>query len=119
MFAYKQVILPVLSEIRAALQSIYGIGKYKAFFICARLGFSFPFMLNSLNTYYSMFLFVVLDYFSWLDARIRRIYKQNVRFLVELNTYKGIRHKDSLPVRGQRTRTNSKTKKKNKFNYNE
>lgn len=119
MFAYKQVILPILAEIRASLQHIYGIGKYKAFCICARLGLSFPFMLKSLNNYYSMFLFFILDYYSWLEARIKRIYKQNVRFLVELNTYKGFRHKDNLPVRGQRTRTNAKTKKKNKFNYND
>lgn len=119
MFAYKQVILPVLSEIRAALQYIYGVGKYKAFYICARLGFGFPFTLKSLNTYYSMFLFFILDYFTWLEARIKRIYKQNVRFLVDLNSYKGIRHKDRLPVRGQRTRTNSKTRKKTKFNYND
>lgn len=119
MFAYKQVILPVISEIRASLQHIYGIGKYKAFCICARLGFGFPFTMKSLNTYYSMFLFFILDYYTWLEARIRRIYKQNVRFLVELNSYKGLRHKDRLPVRGQRTRTNSKTRKKTKFNYND
>jgi len=114
MFAYKQVILPNLSEIRMALQHIYGIGKYKAFSICARLGLGFPFTLNNLNNYYSMFLFFVLDYYSWLEARIKRIYKQNIIFLVELNSYKGIRHKDNLPVRGQRTRTNSKTTKKKK-----
>lgn len=64
MFAYKQVILPVLSETRAALQSIYGIGKHKAFCICARLGFGFPFFMKSLNTYFSMFLFFILDYYT-------------------------------------------------------
>lgn len=119
MFAYKQVILPVLSEIRSALQHIYGVGKYKAFCICARLGFGFPFIMKNLNNYYSMFLFFILDYFTWLEARVKRIYKQNIRFLVELNTYKGLRHKDNLPVRGQRTRTNAKTKKKIRLVYND
>ena len=64
MFAYKQVMLPAIAEIRAALQHIYGVGKYKAFCICARLGFGFPFTMKSLNTYYSMFLFFVLDYYT-------------------------------------------------------
>lgn len=44
---------------------------------------------------------------------------QNIKKLYEINAYKGLRHKDSLPTRGQRTRTNASTKKKIKLIFNE
>lgn len=117
MFAYKQVILQLTLEIRAALKHIYGIGKYKAFCICARLGLSFPFIMKNLNNYYFMMLAFILDFYSWLEARIKRFYSQNIKKLIEISIYRGLRHKDSLPTRGQRTRTNAKTKKGIKINF--
>jgi len=50
-----------------------------------------------------------------LEIRIKHYVFQNIKKLFEINTYKGLRHKDSLPTRGQRTRTNASTKKK--LNY--
>jgi small subunit ribosomal protein S13 len=120
MFSYKQVILQVSLEIRSALQHIYGIGKHKAFLICSKLGLSFPFVLKNLNNYYFMMLTFILDFHSWLEARIKRIYYYNIKVLIETLTHRGLRHKDNLPTRGQRTRTNAKTRKKrSKFVYNE
>ena len=106
------VNVPDNAHIVIGLQHIYGIGKHKAFCICARLGLSFPFLMHNLNNYYFMLLSFILDFFSWLEVRIRRIYTLNIKKLVDINTYKGLRHKDKLPVRGQRTRTNAKTKKR-------
>ena len=63
-FAYKQVIFQVSLEIRSALQHIYGLGKHKAFCICARLGLAFPFIMNNLNNYNYMLLIFVLDFFT-------------------------------------------------------
>lgn len=113
-FAYKQVIFKVHLEIRSALRFIYGVGRHKAFFLCARLGLAFPFMMNNLNNYNFMLLCFILDFFSWLEVRVRRFYTINVKKLVDINCYKGLRHKDKLPVRGQRSRTNAKTKKRTK-----
>lgn len=112
MFTYKQVIFKLDLEIRSALTQVYGIGKYKAFCISAKLGLSYPFVMKDMNNYYFMVLAFILDFYSWLEARIKRYYSQNIKKLIEINTYKGLRHKDSLPTRGQRTRTNAKTKKK-------
>ena len=64
MFAYKQVILQLNLEIRSALKHIYGIGKYKALCICARLGLSYPFIMKNLNNYYFMILAFILDFYS-------------------------------------------------------
>lgn len=62
-FAYKQVILQVIYEIRAALQHIYGVGNYKALCIASRMGLSYPFVMKNFNNYYFMFLSFVLDFY--------------------------------------------------------
>jgi small subunit ribosomal protein S13 len=83
------------------------------------MGLTSTFFLGNLNTYYSSVLSYLLDYFSWLEVRIKRVIYQNIKILFDNNSYKGIRHKDSLPVRGQRTRTNACTKKRYKIVLNE
>lgn len=50
---------------------------------------------------------------------MKRLYYYNIKILIEIGIYRGIRHKDNLPVRGQRTRTNSKTRKNSRFVFNE
>jgi len=111
MFLYKQVYLSINKEIRNSLTDIYGIGRYKAMVISTKIGFSFPFSINNLNYYYFKFLTCILDGFTWLEMRIKRVINTNVTNLIEINCYKGIRHRDRLPCRGQRTRTNASTMK--------
>jgi small subunit ribosomal protein S13 len=115
MFTYKQYNLDIKRDIRLSLQLIYGIGWLKSIFICSRLGFSYPFSLNNINLYNFFILTYILDFFTWLEIRIKRIIFQNIKNLYKIESYKGIRHKDSLPVRGQRTRTNASTKKRYKI----
>lgn len=112
MFSYKQYNFNEKREIRCNLQLIYGIGWLKSIFICSRLGLSYPFIINRTNIYNYMLLSYVLDFFTWLEVRIRRIIFQNIKNLYNIESYKGLRHKDSLPCRGQRTRTNASTRKK-------
>lgn len=64
MFTYKQVIFNLDLEIRSALKQVYGIGKYKALCICARLGLSYPFIMKDMNNYYFMILAFILDFYS-------------------------------------------------------
>jgi len=54
-----------------------------------------------------------------LEVRIKRVIHQNLKRAYEINSYKGLRHKDGLPVRGQRTRTNASTKKRYKIILND
>ena len=120
MFVYKQVIFNKYEqEIKPALQIIYGVGKYKSFLISAKMGLSSIYFLGYLNNYNSFLLSFLLDFFTWLEVRIKRFIFQNIKSLFDNKSYKGLRHKDSLPVRGQRTRTNASTKKRYKIILNE
>jgi len=106
-------------EIRAALQLIYGIGWYKSLIICSKIGLSYPFLFKYLNMYNKSLLIFILDFYTWLEVRIKRLVYQNIKKYYDIMSYRGIRHKDSLPVRGQRTRSNARTKKRYKILLNE
>jgi|SRR3954468_15949052 small subunit ribosomal protein S13 len=118
MFSYKQYNFSEKREIRSTLQLIYGLGWQKAIFICSRLGLSYPYSFSRVNMYNYLLLSYVLDFFTWLEVRIKRFIFQNIKNLYIIECYKGLRHKDSLPVRGQRTRTNACTKKRYKIILN-
>jgi len=118
MFTYKQYSLNIKRDIRLSIQSIYVIGWIKSIFICARLGLAYPYSLSNLNLYNYFILAYILEFFTWLEVRIKRIIFQNIKNLYKIESYKGLRHKDSLPTRGQRTRTNASTKKKYKIILN-
>lgn len=83
------------------------------------MGLSFPFLFKNLNNYHLQLLSYILDYYTWLEVRIKHYIFQNIKRLFEISSYKGLRHKDSLPTRGQRSRTNASTKKKIKYIFNE
>jgi small subunit ribosomal protein S13 len=83
--------------------------------MCSRLGLAYPYPLNSFNLYNYFILTYILEFFTWLEVRIKRTIFQNIKNLYVIGSYKGLRHKDSLPVRGQRTRTNASTKKRYKI----
>lgn len=115
MFVYKQTILDINKEVRSSLQSIYGIGWNKSIVICSKIGLAYPFYFKNLNFYNYTLLSFVLDFFTWLEVRIKRIIYQNIKNYFDIKTYKGLRQKDSLPCRGQRTRTNASTRKRYKL----
>jgi len=119
MLLYKQYSLNDNKEIRSALQFIYGIGWYKSIIICSKIGLSYPFLLKYLNNYNKSLLIFILEHYTWLEIRIKRIIYYNIKKYYDILSYKGIRHKDALPVRGQRTRSNAKTKKRHKILLNE
>jgi small subunit ribosomal protein S13 len=119
MFVYKQYNLNLNKEIRSSLQLIYGIGWYKSILICSKMGLAYPFLFKNLNSYNKHLLSFILDFYTWLEVRIKRIIYQNIKKYFDIESYVGIRHKDRLPVRGQRTRTNAKTKKRFKYLLND
>jgi small subunit ribosomal protein S13 len=114
MFFYKKLKLKQNCAIQDALQSIYGIGNYKSLLMCIKFGLAYPFSINNLNVYLVGVFRFILDEYTWLDARIKRIISQNIKKLLEIGCYRGQRHFLKLPCRGQRTRTNAKTCKKKK-----
>jgi ribosomal protein S13 len=59
MFSFRNAIFPIDRELRSSLQVMSGIGYYKSFLICAKVGFSFPFSMSNLNFYF----FTLLSFF--------------------------------------------------------
>jgi len=119
MFIYKQITFNYGKELRAGLLNIYGVGWHKSIFICARIGLFYPFYISNLNIYNWCLLSFILDFFTLLEIRVKRVIYQNIKKKYDIASYKGIRHKDSLPVRGQRTRTNASTRKRYKIILND
>jgi small subunit ribosomal protein S13 len=111
MFIYKQKTLNLNKNIINSLQYIYGIGWYKSSLITSKMGLSFLLAFKNLNFFTLQLLSFILDFFTWLEIRIKRYIYQNIKMQFEILSYVGIRHKDSLPVRGQRTRTMLQLKK--------
>lgn len=105
-------------KVYIALTKIYGLGKHQCFQICNELGISSEKSLKQLTQIELEKLanFITQNYAIGLD--IKRVTLQNIHRLIKIGTYRGFRHIDSLPVRGQKTHGNSKTVRKFKFNLN-
>ena len=112
MFLFKQRYLKENVEIRNSLKEIYGIGSFKSMYICIKLGLGYPYSIDNLNFYNYFLLISLLEELTWLEVRIKRVISENIKNLFKINCYKGFRHRDSLPCRGQRTRTNAKSCKR-------
>jgi len=67
--------------------------------------------VSELNNYYKDLLFYYLEFFIMNNAHIERYVSLNIKKLIDLLTYRGIRHQACLPVHGQRTRTNANTQR--------
>lgn len=102
--------LPNQKHIWIALTSIYGIGRTRAREICAATGVSTSTKVKDLTD-------AEVDKIRGEVAKVtvegdlRRTVSMNVKRLMDLGTYRGMRHRRGLPVRGQRTRTNARTRK--------
>lgn len=117
MFLFRNTTLPKKREVRASLSKVYGISWYKANLIADRSGLKYPYYNTQLNRYKKYYLIYLLKKLIKIDTKIKRKINNNInRHLTNLS-YKGLRHKLCLTVRGQRTRTNSATqRKKRKIN---
>jgi Ribosomal protein S13 len=80
--------------------------------ITSKLGFAYPFFINNLNNYNFALIFFMLKRLTLSETRLRRSVANNIKTLIEMDCYRGLRHKLFLPVRGQRTRTNAGTRRR-------
>lgn len=111
-FSFRNFQLPRNVELRASLGRIYGVGKYRADLVAAKLGISYPFSASKLNNYYYNILTNFLNKMLLSKAKIERAIEMRIKLFKSNLSYKGLRHKLFLPVRGQRTRTNARTIKR-------
>jgi small subunit ribosomal protein S13 len=102
--------IPVQKHVVVALQSIYGIGPTRAAKICGLAKVKTTTKMKDLTEAELEALRVEVSKYS-VEGDLRREVAMNIKRLTDLNCYRGIRHKRGLPVRGQRTHTNARTRK--------
>jgi small subunit ribosomal protein S13 len=102
--------IPLNKHIVIALTSIYGIGHSSAKKICEAAGIAPETPVKDLAEPEVAKLRTAVASFT-VEGDLRRETSMNVKRLMDLGTYRGIRHRRGLPLRGQRTRTNARTRK--------
>ncbi len=105
------VDLPKEKPIWVALQSIYGIGSTSSKHIMAAAGVAPSIRVKELSEEQVGQIRDVMDKQYRVEGDLRREVQSNIKRLVEIGCYRGTRHRMRLPVHGQRTRTNARTKK--------
>jgi small subunit ribosomal protein S13 len=104
------VNIPNHQHAEIALTAIYGIGRARARAICAAAGVTFSTKMKDLSDNDMDKLREQVAKFS-VEGDLRRELSMNIKRLMDLGCYRGVRHRRGLPVRGQRTRTNARTRK--------
>lgn len=98
-------------HVNVALTYIYGIGRSSADDICAKAKIDPNRMMNDLSQDEVGELRALIDAEYKVEGRLRTEIGLNIKRLMDIGCYRGLRHRKGLPVRGQRTRTNSRTRK--------
>ncbi len=104
------VNLPVQKQVWIGLTSIYGVGRSRARRICAEAGVQEVTKIRDLTEAEVEKLRAEVGKFA-VEGDLRREYAMSIKRLIDLGTYRGLRHRKGLPLRGQRTRTNARTRK--------
>jgi len=94
-----------------ALTYIHGIGDTKAKQICAKVGIPAERRVNELTDDEVIQIRETIDTDYQVEGDLRREVAMNIKRLMDLGCYRGLRHRRGLPVRGQRTSTNARTRK--------
>ena len=105
------VNLPNQKRLEIGLTYIYGIGQATAQEICAALGLSPDEKIRDLTDDEITKLRAYIDSDLQVEGDLRRERQQAIKRLGEIGSYRGIRHRRGLPVNGQRTKTNARTRK--------
>jgi small subunit ribosomal protein S13 len=105
------VNIPTNKRVVIALQYIHGIGQAKAREIVDRIGIVDARRVNQLTDQEVIQIREVIDREYQVEGDLRRETSVNIKRLMDLACYRGLRHRKGLPVRGQRTHTNARTRK--------
>ena len=105
------VDLPREKRVEAALPYIYGIGWSLSRKILAQTGINPDTRVRDLSEDEVSRLREVIDKEYRVEGELQRQVQMNIRRLIEIGSYRGLRHRRGLPVRGQRTQTNARTRK--------
>jgi small subunit ribosomal protein S13 len=105
------VNIPTQKRVEIALQYIHGIGKAYAQEICTKVGITAERRVSELTDAEVLQIRETIDRDYTVEGDLRRETATNIKRLMDLGCYRGLRHRRGLPVRGQRTHTNARTRK--------
>ncbi len=105
------VNIPTAKRIDIALTYIHGIGHVKSAEICQKAGIEPTNRVHKLAETDIIRIREIIDRDYMVEGDLRREVSMNIKRLVDLGCYRGLRHRKKLPVRGQRTHTNARTRK--------
>ena len=105
------VNIPDNKRVQISLRYIYGIGPKNAAEICEKLGIPEERRVNQLSDDEILKIREMLDRDYRVEGDLRREVAMNIKRLMDMACYRGLRHRRGLPVRGQRTQTNARTRK--------
>ena len=103
--------LPRNKRIEIALTYIYGIGRTSARYICKKADIEGTVKTDVLADSEVVRIREILESDYKIEGDLRREVSQNIKMLMDIGCYRGLRHRRGLPVRGQRTHTNARTRK--------
>ena len=105
------VNIPAVKRVEIGLQYIHGIGPSKAKQICSKIGIPAERRVNQLTDDEVLRIRELIDSDYRVEGDLRREVAMNIKRLMDMACYRGLRHRKGLPVRGQRTHTNARTRK--------
>ncbi len=103
--------IPTNKRVVISLTYIHGIGRTKAKDICSKVGIPAERRVAELTDQEVIQIREVIDQDHMVEGDLRREVAMNIKRLMDLGCYRGIRHRKGLPLRGQRTHTNARTRK--------
>ena len=105
------VNIPTNKRVEIALTYIHGIGRTKARELAAKIGIAPERRVQDLSDQEVLQIREAIDADYTVEGDLRREVAMNIKRLMDLASYRGLRHRKGLPVRGQRTHTNARTRK--------
>jgi len=105
------VDLPRQKRVEVALTYIYGIGVSRSNKILAKAGIERSVRVKDLSEEETSRIAKIIDMEGGVEGDLRKDVAMNIKRLMEIGSYRGMRHRRNLPVRGQRTHTNARTRK--------
>ncbi len=105
------VNIPSQKRVAIGLTYIHGIGRTTADAICSRIGIPTERRVHELTDDEVLRIREVIDREHQVEGDLRRVVAMNIKRLMDLACYRGLRHSKGLPVHGQRTHTNARTRK--------
>ena len=105
------VNIPTQKRVEIGLRYIHGIGAQKAREICEKVGIKSDRRVHDLTEAEVIQIREVIDRDYLVEGDLRREVALNIKRLIEIGSYRGLRHRRNLPVRGQRTKTNARQRR--------